>query len=341
MLRLALLLCAASQLRCGASPAAESGDFLFEQLRAYRRPAEVKLAVCAMFHNERRYLAEWVLYHWVLGFQHFYLYDNESDDSPSDVLAPLAARGLLTLIDWPGAAPQGKQLAHCFNRSRTDVKWMANFDIDEFVVIPGQRLDLASLRTWRQLDVFSTWLENDGHGAMLLDRLEYDSNNHTAPPAGLVISHYDSRTISMRVTGVVGKVLVLLRALDTMLSAHDVQLLAGGQGGKALSKVTADWEPFVRTEELSHHRHEPLRINHYVTRSYSECIAKLTLNRWAAGVDWRKKNGQALCDRNMLDKPGFAPHEHVKDTIISGSMFPDVLSRLMERVEADCNCSLR
>jgi hypothetical protein len=114
MLRLALLLCAVSQLRCYASPAAESGDFLFEQLRAYRRPAEVKLAVCAMFHNERRYLAEWVLYHWVLGFQHFYLYDNESDDSPGDVLASCEAfrvplvGALLFLSELPLKEPKDK-----------------------------------------------------------------------------------------------------------------------------------------------------------------------------------------------------------------------------------------
>ena len=333
LLRLSLLLGALLLLRAGAPEASESAAYLFEQFQAYQRPVPAKLAVCAMIHNERRYLAEWVLYHWVLGFQHFYLYDNESDDAPAEVLAPFVARGLVTLIDWPGAAPQGKQLGHCFNRSRTDVKWMANFDIDEFVVIPGQQVDVASLRSWRQLDMFATWLENDGNGAMLLDRMEYDSNNNTAPPAGLVIANYDSRTISMRVSNVVGKVLVLIRALDTMLSAHDVRLRSFDNGTAEFKKVTADWEPYVKTEDLSHRRPEPLRINHYVARSYSECVAKLSLNRWAAGVDWRKKNGQKMCDQHMMGKPGYVAHEHTKDSTLSSSLLAEVLVLLVAMVE--------
>ena len=137
----------------------------------------------------------------------------------------------------------------------------------------------------------------------------------------------------MRVSNVVGKVLVLIRALDTMLSAHDVRLRSFENGTAEFKKVTADWEPYVKTEDLSHRRPEPLRINHYVARSYSECVAKLSLNRWAAGVDWRKKNGQKMCDRHMVGKPGYVAHEHTKDRTLSSSLLAEVLVLLVAMVE--------
>lgn len=43
------------------------------------RPA-IQLAVCAIFKNEARYLAEWVTFHRLMGVQHFSLYNNGSAD---------------------------------------------------------------------------------------------------------------------------------------------------------------------------------------------------------------------------------------------------------------------
>ena len=113
---------------------------------ALTAPPLAQLAVCTMIHNEAPYLAEWVLYHWVLGFQYFFLYDNASSDVPAAAPSPFVSRAIVTLLSlpWPGKAPQGAQLNHCFNRSRTDAKWMASFDVDEFVSSP------ANSWTWRR-----------------------------------------------------------------------------------------------------------------------------------------------------------------------------------------------
>src|SRR5262249_58542936 len=40
----------------------------------------IGLAVCAIFRDEARYLAEWVSFHRVQGVERFYLYDNRSSD---------------------------------------------------------------------------------------------------------------------------------------------------------------------------------------------------------------------------------------------------------------------
>lgn len=67
------------------------------------------LAVCALFRNEARYLDEWVRFHHAMGAQHFFLYDNNSDDDPRSVLAPFIDAGGVTLIPWPTPFHEGAQ----------------------------------------------------------------------------------------------------------------------------------------------------------------------------------------------------------------------------------------
>jgi hypothetical protein len=42
---------------------------------------------------------------------------NESTDSPTEVLQPFIDRGLVTLLPWPGKARQRQQIEDCFQRS--------------------------------------------------------------------------------------------------------------------------------------------------------------------------------------------------------------------------------
>lgn len=118
----------------------QSVKYLLSEFKTHRnRFNPANLGVCAIFKNERRYLAEWVIYHWILGFERFFLYDNDSTDKPEEVLTPFISAGIVTLISWPskdkngqlidGGFAQGRQLVHCFNNSRNDVLWMANIDI--------------------------------------------------------------------------------------------------------------------------------------------------------------------------------------------------------------------
>ena len=46
------------------------------------------LAVCAIFKNEARFLKEWIEFYKLIGVEHFYLYNNFSNDNYQDVLQP-------------------------------------------------------------------------------------------------------------------------------------------------------------------------------------------------------------------------------------------------------------
>jgi hypothetical protein len=127
--------------------------------------------------NHRNAL-QWVYYHWLLGFQHFWLYENESTDDTRAVLGTLVARGLVTLLDWPGPlGAQKRQLEHCFNASGPagQTRWMGSFDADEFVAVlnhdPRQSPLLNSSLTFALHDHLQRFSDSGKRvGAISLDR---------------------------------------------------------------------------------------------------------------------------------------------------------------------------
>ena len=44
---------------------------------------------------------EWIDFHLMVGFDHFYLYNNNSTDSPEEELAKYIQRGQVTMHDFP------------------------------------------------------------------------------------------------------------------------------------------------------------------------------------------------------------------------------------------------
>ena len=100
------------------------------------------LAVCAIFRNESPFLYEWIRFHLLQGVEHFYLYDNQSDDAPHNILAPFVEQGLVTLTHWDIPFHHGAQTKayyHCLEHSRGHARWVAFIDIDEFLFAPGNR----------------------------------------------------------------------------------------------------------------------------------------------------------------------------------------------------------
>ena len=119
--------------------------FLLLVLQAAAEP--YTLSVCAIFKNEAPYFKEWIEYHKLVGVDHFYLYNNESDDDYLAVLKPYIDVGEVTLVDWPNRDKEWKDhiwawvyttqvscYEHAFKQARTTSIWVAAIDIDEFLV---------------------------------------------------------------------------------------------------------------------------------------------------------------------------------------------------------------
>lgn len=110
------------------------------------------LCACAIFQNEAPYLKEWIEYHNMLGVQHFFLYNNNSEDEFREVLAPYIEKGLVDLIDWPSPPEedwtpyQVKAYNDCVKNCVGKTVWLAVIDIDEYIV-PVDRPNLTHFLT--------------------------------------------------------------------------------------------------------------------------------------------------------------------------------------------------
>lgn len=92
------------------------------------------VSICAIFKNEAPYLEEWIEYHMIIGVEHFYLYNNFSDDFYKEVLQYYVDKEIVTLIDWPYEQGQMSAYKDCVRRFSRETQWIGFIDLDEFVV---------------------------------------------------------------------------------------------------------------------------------------------------------------------------------------------------------------
>ena len=155
-------------------PAQHSNDALSKTQQSHA----VSLAACTMVKSDLvRFslpynisVLEWIAYHKLQGFEHFYVYANEDPAPLRRLLAPYIAEGLVEVVDWqwptPGFQHQEAQINSCVYRYRGLTRWAAFLDIDEFLqpLAPGDtvravvaRNDAAAAAAAAALRVASLW----------------------------------------------------------------------------------------------------------------------------------------------------------------------------------------
>ncbi|MGO8737817.1 glycosyltransferase family 2 protein [Rhodoblastus sp.] len=92
--------------------------------------------LCAIVKNEAPYLAEWALFHRMIGFDRIVVYENDSDDSTPALLDRLQRAGVIDEhLSWRNIAvsPQFRAYRDATLKCRTD--WIMFLDADEFLNI--------------------------------------------------------------------------------------------------------------------------------------------------------------------------------------------------------------
>ncbi len=115
-----------------------------------------ELSVCAIFQNDAEYLEEWITFHQKQGVEHFWLYNNLSDDNYQEVLQPFIESNSVTLIDWPQDYREIHEWNHiqcsaykdCISRCQRKTKWVMMIDTDEFVFSPESKSLPAVLKDY-------------------------------------------------------------------------------------------------------------------------------------------------------------------------------------------------
>lgn len=120
-----------------AMPLLSMWYFLLLLIARYKMPKREKqycFSICAIFKNESLILQEWIEYHLIVGVDHFYLYNNNSDDNFRAILAPYIEKKIVTLIEWNYPPPsQFPAYQHFYDNFWNETQWVAYTDLDEFI----------------------------------------------------------------------------------------------------------------------------------------------------------------------------------------------------------------
>ena len=123
-----------------------------------RKSAELAACTATLGDLDVGLMQQWVVYHLLQGFSHFYIYLNDIRDQWvqhwSRALGSYIAAGLVTLIDWTQPAIYDKMFRFqmsvyhsCLYRQRGTVQWVGFFDTDEYWAPYGNKTVLSRLRS--------------------------------------------------------------------------------------------------------------------------------------------------------------------------------------------------
>jgi hypothetical protein len=214
---------------------------------------------------EARYLAEWVTFHRTQGVERFYLYDNRSTDDWRTELRPEIEAGIVEVHQWAEVPGQRSAYDDCLRRHRTDTRWIAFIDLDEFLFSPAGVPLPEILRRF------------DTHPGVVVNWRIYGTNGWKHSPDGLVIENHPLRGPDDHAANSIVKSIVYPRkALGvTQESVHYFRLRGNPVGEDGRPALLPRREP--TTADL-------LRINHYYAKSEEEFQRKAARPRADRGV---------------------------------------------------------
>lgn len=286
-----------------------------------RLPASPYLAsVCCLTGHSNRYLLEWVLYHYLVGIEHFFIYDNNPPNASTQLMVQdLIDLGLVELIPWYTSEEgvpltQHAMIDNCIKtRAHNQTRWIGVWDDDEFLrVEPAERiiprLLLKSFFSGRRIvfplhRVLNTAIHTNCSG-IHLDRIDVGTNGLLEPNDLLVIESYYriKLPITMTPTKIISKPLVDLTVIESIPGLHGHWNV---KPGPRQSQCTADLSP-LSSDMQGLHVPEPLVLFHFITRSLRECIEKSHHHFPVFGnrLSWRQQNGEKYCQRIHSEATG-------------------------------------
>ena len=138
--------------------------------------------ILAVFREEGPYLKEWIDYHLNLGFNHFYLADNNFNDKDEPYLKEIRKLPYVEIADFRNRImDQSYFVTHGYDQ-RPEAKndWFLAIDIDEFFTLNGS----ISLSDYKKLVI------DHGCSSIKINWLVYGNNGHLKKESGGVIERF-------------------------------------------------------------------------------------------------------------------------------------------------------
>ncbi len=210
------------------------------------------MSICATIKNEALYLDEWIQFHIKQGIDHFYLYDNDSDDNTYDIAKSYGS--MTTVRKVTGLAIQRSVYDSFITTHRDKTTWSIFIDVDEFLYPVEHGLNFV--RT------FNTKYDLTGIDGLAVNWLLYGSNGHLEYSPEPVVKRFTRR--AEEVNPHVKSIMRMSNVISTYDNVHAYRTT-----GRVF-----DENFIVLPHQYCLHYDgtcNVFAINHYVTKSENEC----------------------------------------------------------------------
>jgi len=212
-------------------------------------------ALVAIAKNEQRSIAEWIAYHRCIGFDQIIVYDNGSTDGTASIINHISRLDSAVIYKyWPDRIGQAPQLAAYADAQQAyDAKWLAFFDIDEFLVL-------------RHHDSVNDYLGEmkEEVGAIALNWLIFGSSGQIQPGVGLVMDRFVKCASRRHGKNLFCKTIVRSAAVAKM-SVHTATLNWGYYAASTGRRTS-----MMSDAKTSAVCHDGAQLNHYLLKSWEE-----------------------------------------------------------------------
>jgi glycosyltransferase involved in cell wall biosynthesis len=227
------------------------------------------LAACVIVKNEARYIYEWLSFHYVVGVDKFFIYNNNSDDDTLAVIRRWPRQDRIVVIDWPMVPGQRAAYEHMIREHRGASEWCAFIDCDEFMCPRGSDTVPSVLRA----------LSSECSG-LYAQWLVFGSSWQITATPDLVTERFVRRSREDFGPNGLGKSIVKLADASGVRNPHVIQC-NGRLITETLEEINQQGDGIHNN--ISHLR---LSINHYFTKSLEE---------------WRERRAMGKADKTQGD----------------------------------------
>lgn len=92
-------------------------------------------SACLIIQDDQDYIQEWIEYYLLIGVDHFYLADNNSNPRLKTIIQDYIDQGLITYHYDTREKPQIVFYNECIKKYQNESKWLLFFDSDEFLLL--------------------------------------------------------------------------------------------------------------------------------------------------------------------------------------------------------------
>ena len=222
------------------------------------------VSICAIFKNESKYLFEWIEYHKILGVDHIYLYDNNSEDNFYEIIDPYISEGFITLKSWPMEHGQMEAYSDCYNLNKDETQWLALIDLDEFIC------------PYEETDIKNWLIEFEAYPAVILYWQMFGTNGKIKPDyEKLVIEQYTNSWLKL---DGVGKVIINTdkNFEPTRLYHHHIYFRYKLLFFNIKVPMINEHKKFIFFPQIyKAPEKNTIQLNHYWSKSFGEYSAKI------------------------------------------------------------------